>query len=82
MWYVYIVKCADGTFYTGVTKDLVRRLSEHNGSPLGARYTRSRRPVSLVYSAKRKNQARAQAEERRIKRLSRKAKEVLINNTI
>ena len=48
-WYVYILECCDGTFYTGITTDPVRRLPEHNRGPSGARYTRPRRPVRLVY---------------------------------
>lgn len=80
MWHVYILQCADSTFYTGVTKDLKRRLLEHNSSPLGARYTRSRRPVKLLYSAKKKDRASAQAEEIRIKRLPRIKKLELIKN--
>ncbi len=49
-WYVYIVSCRDNTLYTGVTKDLSRRLKEHNKGKKGAKYTRARRPVELVYS--------------------------------
>ena len=49
MYFVYMVKCADGTLYTGITTDLKRRVHEHNHSPKGAKYTRVRRPVSLVY---------------------------------
>jgi len=71
MWQVYILKCADGKFYTGVTTDLKRRVSEHNNSKLGAKFTRSRRPVKLLYSIRRKDRASAQAEEIRIKRLPR-----------
>ena len=47
-WFVYILECSDGTYYTGVTKDLSRRLDEHNTSKKGAKYTRSRRPVKLL----------------------------------
>ncbi|HNT29843.1 MAG TPA: GIY-YIG nuclease family protein [bacterium] len=73
-WWVYILRCADGTFYTGMTVDVSRRLAEHNLSPLGAKYVRSRRPVSLVYTKKFPDRARATAEELRIKRLSRQQK--------
>ena len=48
-WYTYIVQCADLSLYTGITTDLLRRIEEHNSSPNGARYTRARRPVQLVY---------------------------------
>ncbi len=50
MYYVYILECADGTLYTGIATDLQRRLEEHNSSDKGAKYTRSRRPVRLVYN--------------------------------
>ena len=48
MWYVYILECADKTYYTGITKDIERRLHEHNKTAAGAKYTRCRRPVLLV----------------------------------
>ena len=71
MWYVYILECSDKTFYTGITNDLKRRTEEHNNSKLGAKYTRGRRPVKLVYSKKIKDKTRAMQEEYRIKKLSR-----------
>ena len=71
MWYVYILKCSDQTFYTGITNDLKRRVEEHNSSKLGAKYTRGRRPVELVYSKKIKDKVKAMQEEYRIKKLSR-----------
>jgi len=74
MYHVYIVECADGTLYTGITVDLERRLKEHNSSKLGAKYTRSRRPVQLVYSKKFRNRSLAGKAESRIKKLSRKEK--------
>jgi putative endonuclease len=49
-WYVYILLCGDGTLYTGITTDLERRLKEHNHGQRGAKYTRARRPIVLVYS--------------------------------
>jgi putative endonuclease len=78
MWYVYILKCFDKTFYTGITKDLERRAGEHNFSDIGAKYTRGRRPVRLVYSQKFKNRAKASQEECRIKKLTRNDKFGLI----
>ena len=71
MWHVYIVKCRDKTFYTGVTTDLKRRVEEHNISILGAKYTKGRRPVKLVYSITKKDKSEALKEEYRIKKLSR-----------
>jgi len=79
-WYVYILCCADQSLYTGVTIDLDRRLDEHNHhTRLGAKYTRVRRPVSLVYSEECKNRSDACKQEYRIKSLSRKEKKRLIN---
>ena len=57
MYYLYILKCADKTLYTGITTDLKRRIGEHNCSKLGAKYTTSRRPVKLVYYKKFKNRS-------------------------
>jgi len=78
-YFVYIVKCSDATFYCGITTDITRRLNEHNTSNLGARYTRGRRPVELVYSAKFENRSDASKEEYRIKKLSAKKKLELVN---
>jgi len=78
MYYLYILKCADKTLYTGITVDLKRRVKEHNTSKLGAKYTSARRPVKLVYSKKFRNRSLASKEENRIKHLSRKEKFQLI----
>jgi putative endonuclease len=80
MWFVYILKCSDGTFYTGITKDLERRIEEHNSSVLGAKYTRGRRPVSLVFSEEFRSRTKASQEEYRIKKISREKKLKLIKN--
>lgn len=77
MWYVYILECADDTFYTGITTDLDTRLKEHNAGD-GARYTRARRPVRLIYSESAPNRSEAQSREYRIKQLSRMEKSRLI----
>jgi len=77
-WHVYILHCADDTLYTGITTDLQRRLAEHNEGRLGARYTRTRRPVSLVYSECCADRSAASVREAQIKRLRRAAKDVLI----
>jgi len=71
MYFVYILQCVDNTFYTGITTDLDRRIKEHNSSKLGARYTKVRRPVKLVYSKDFTNRSEASIEESRIKKLSR-----------
>ncbi len=78
MYWVYILKCSDKTLYTGITNNLDRRIEEHNSSRLGAKYTRGRRPVCLVYSAKKKSKSTAAKEECRIKKLSRADKINLI----
>ena len=80
-WYVYIVECADGSLYTGITTDVQRRLLEHNYSFKSAKYTRSRRPVSLVWwKPIEGGRSGASREEYRIKKLSRKKKLELITN--
>lgn len=82
MYFVYLVACADNTLYTGVTTDLVRRVVEHNTSPKGAKYTRARRPVQLVYSKKYKTRSAAQIAEAKMKKLSRAGKLKLITPQI
>ena len=79
MYFVYIIQCADQTFYTGITTDLDRRIKEHNSSKLGAKYTKIRRPVKLVYSKEFINRSEASKEESRIKKLSRQQKIKLLN---
>lgn len=74
MYYLYILKCADETLYTGITTDLERRVGEHNSGNRGAKYTRARRPVKLVYSKKFRNRSLAAKAEARVKKLSRKEK--------
>ena len=80
MYYVYILSCSDKTLYTGITVDLSRRISEHNVSAKGAKYTAARRPVKLIFSKKFKNRSLASKEEIRIKKLSRQEKLNLIAN--
>lgn len=74
MYYVYILKCADQTLYTGITVDISRRIKQHNSSKLGAKYTRTRRPVRLVYTKKFRTRSTALKAELRIKKLSRAEK--------
>lgn len=78
MYYLYILKCADQTLYTGITKDLKRRVKEHNHLALGAKYTAPRRPVKLVYSKKFRFRSTASRAEHQIKKLSRAKKLLLI----
>ena len=73
-WFMYVVRCFDGSLYTGVTTDVTRRIHEHNSTKRGAKYTRSRRPVELVYRIVYKDRSAAQKAESRFKRLSRSQK--------
>ena len=74
-WFVYVVRCADDTLYTGITTNTQRRMDEHNaGKPLGARYTRSRRPVTLAYVEDAPSRRVATQRERAIKKLDRRSK--------
>ena len=75
---VYIVRCSDSTLYTGITTDIQRRIKEHNLSSRAAKYTRSRRPVILVYSCLVGNRSDALKEEYRIKKLTKSQKNELI----
>ena len=77
-WFVYILRCRDNSLYTGITTNLCQRLNEHNHSVKGAKYTRGRRPVSLVYFEKQLSRSDAAAREYAIKRLKKKEKELLI----
>lgn len=71
-WWVYMLCCVDGSLYTGITTDIARRVAEHNGDGgLGARYTRSRRPVELVYVEAAAGRAAATRREAAIKQLDR-----------
>lgn len=83
-WYVYMLQCADGTLYTGVTTDLDRRLAEHNGEVAGkgAKYTSARRPVHLVYSEVASNRSAAQIKEYALRSLPRHAKLALVAKMI
>ena len=81
-YHVYIITCADGSLYTGITTDVERRLHEHNCTTRGAKYTRSRRPVKLAASWSVADRSAALREEARIKRLTRKQKLELIFNRI
>ncbi len=76
-WFVYILRCADGTLYTGISNDVLRRLAQHNAGK-ASRYTRSRLPVELVYQEAQDSRSSALKRELAIKALSREQKEVLI----
>jgi putative endonuclease len=76
-WSVYIAACADGSLYTGIARDLPARMAAHNAGT-GARYTRGRRPVALVYSEAAADRSAASRRESALKRLTRAAKLALI----
>lgn len=78
-YWVYIMECNDSTYYTGVAKDINKREAKHN-SGKGAKYTSSRRPVSLVYFEKHPSRSEAMKREYEIKQLKRDQKKELINN--
>ena len=79
MHYVYILRCADDTLYTGWTTDVEKRVAVHN-SGKGAKYTRARLPVELVYTEEFDDKVEAQKREYAIKQLTRAEKETLIDN--
>ena len=76
--YVYMLRCSDNSLYTGYSTDPIRRLSEHNSSSRGAKYTRSRRPCKLVHIETYDTKLEALKREYQIKRLSKKDKESLV----
>ena len=81
MYYVYMVKCEDDTLYTGIATDLDRRIEEHNTSDRGAKYTRVRRPVTLVYQEEHPDRSTASKREYEIKKkMNRKEKLQLIHS--
>ena len=79
LWYVYILRCGDGTLYTGITDDIPRRLAAHR-SGKGAKYTRGRGPLELVYQEQVPDKSAALRREIQIKRLRRAEKERLIKS--
>ena len=81
MYYVYMLKCADGGLYTGYTNDLQKRVGVHN-SGRGAKYTKSRLPVRLVYSEEHESKSSALKREAEIKKLTRAQKEKLIQKAL
>jgi len=78
-WHVYILRCADDTLYTGVTIDVARRVAEHNDSPKAAKYTRVRRPVTLVRTESFLSRSEACVREAAIKKLTREEKLQLLS---
>lgn len=79
-WYVYIVQCADNTLYTGIAKNVSERIEKHNAG-IGAKYTRTRTPVTELYRESCADRSQATKRELAIKKLSRKQKFALIGRT-
>jgi putative endonuclease len=82
VWYVYLLRCNDSSLYAGITTDIERRLHEHNHTKLGAKYTRAKRPVSLVYQEKAINKSDASKREHQLKKLSKQQKEQLVSDYV
>ncbi|MEC5126004.1 GIY-YIG nuclease family protein [Verrucomicrobiales bacterium BCK34] len=79
VWYVYMIRCADGSLYCGIATDVARRFAEHEeGAPRGAKYTRGKGPLELVFQKEIGTRSEASKEELRIKRLSKKAKLLML----
>lgn len=78
-WFLYVLRCADDTFYTGTTTDITRRINEHNTKKCGAKYTKTRRPVELIFWLDFENRSQAQKAEYKFKKLTRTQKEKIIN---
>lgn len=78
-YFVYILECCDGSLYTGITTDVTKRLDEHNSSYKGAKYTKARRPVKLLYEESSSDRSSASKREYAIKKLTRIKKLQLIN---
>jgi len=81
MAFVYMLECADGSYYVGWTAHLERRVAAHNAGR-GSRYTRSRRPVKLVFSEEHPDRSSARRREAALKRLSRRGKAALVNRIL
>ena len=79
-WIVYIVKCSDQSLYTGITTDLNRRINEHNNGSKGAKYTRNRRPVTVLHTEKYSSRSKAAKREYEIKKYSKEQKQKLIDH--
>jgi putative endonuclease len=77
-WHIYIVRCADGSLYTGIAKDVTARVGEHNAGA-GAKYTRGRLPVELVYAEEASDRSAAQRREAALKKLGANEKRALIS---
>jgi putative endonuclease len=82
IWYTYMVRCRDRSLYTGIAKDIDKRVAEHNTARNGARYTRTRRPVRLVFLERFSSRSAAAKREHQLKRLSRAEKQKLVQDRL
>lgn len=81
-WFVYLLRCSDNSLYTGITTNVERRVAEHNQSnTLGAKYTKARRPVTLVYVEQQKSRQSASKREYQLKQLKKSEKETLVKKS-
>lgn len=80
-YFVYILECIDGSLYTGIAKDVKKRVEEHNTSTKGAKYTKARRPVKLLYQEASENRSSASKREYEIKKLTRLKKLELMKSS-
>jgi putative endonuclease len=78
-WYVYFLRCNDHSLYAGITTDINRRLHEHNNTKLGAKYTRAKRPVTLVFIESSPDKSAASKREHQLKKLTKTQKEELVS---
>jgi predicted GIY-YIG superfamily endonuclease len=78
MWFIYIVRCADASFYTGITNNIDRRIHQHNTNTAGSKYVRFRRPAILVYQEKISTRSKALKREAAIKKMTHNEKQSLI----
>ena len=78
-WHMYVVRCSDGSLYAGIAKNLRKRILEHNYGMKGAKYTRSRRPVEVVYKEECETHSEALKREWAFKKLSKRKKEQIVS---
>ena len=78
IFYFYIVRCADNSLYSGITTNLKRRVEEHNSDKLGARYTRSKQPMQLIFTVTFSSKSLALKREWEVKKMTKKEKELLL----
>ena len=81
-WFLYVLECADGTYYTGITTNVHRRLHEHNFTKKGAKYTKSRRPSRVIFCQEYSSRSSAAKAEYRFRKLSRKDKSKIIQGIV